>query len=36
VEELDPRPGAMVLPAWAVDYVAEAPGGAHPSYAHGY
>jgi glutaconate CoA-transferase, subunit A len=36
VEELDPRPGAMVLPTWAVDYVAEVPGGAHPSYAHGY
>jgi glutaconate CoA-transferase, subunit A len=36
VDTLDPRPGAMVLPAWAVDYVAEVPGGAHPSYAHGY
>jgi len=36
VDTLDPRPGAMVLPTWAVDYVAEVPGGAHPSYAHGY
>jgi len=36
VEELDPRPGAMVLPGWAVGYVAELPAGAHPSYAHGY
>jgi glutaconate CoA-transferase subunit A len=36
VEELDPRPGAVVLPSWAVDYVAEVPGGARPSYAHGY
>jgi glutaconate CoA-transferase subunit A len=36
VQELDPRPGAVVLPSWAVDYVAEAPGGARPSYAHGY
>jgi glutaconate CoA-transferase subunit A len=36
VEELDPRPGAMVLPGWAVGYVAEVPAGAHPSYAHGY
>jgi glutaconate CoA-transferase subunit A len=36
VDTLDPRPGAMVLPSWAVDYVAEVPGGAHPSYAHGY
>jgi glutaconate CoA-transferase subunit A len=36
VDELDPRPGAIVLPAWTVDAVALAPGGAHPSYAHGY
>jgi glutaconate CoA-transferase subunit A len=36
VEELDPRPGAIVIPAWAIDAVALAPGGAHPSYAHGY
>jgi glutaconate CoA-transferase, subunit A len=36
VDALDPRPGAVVLPAWAVDYVSAVPGGAHPSYAHGY
>src|SRR5215218_813828 len=36
VEDLEPRPGAIVLPAWVVDAVALAPGGAHPSYAHGY
>jgi glutaconate CoA-transferase subunit A len=36
VGELDPRPGAVVLPAWAVGYVALVPGGAHPSYALGY
>jgi glutaconate CoA-transferase, subunit A len=36
VDELDPRPGAIVLPAWTLDAVAPAPGGAHPSYAHGY
>jgi glutaconate CoA-transferase subunit A len=36
VDELEPRPGAIVLPAWTVDAVAPAPGGAHPSYAHGY
>ena len=36
VDALDPRPGAIVLPAWAVGYVALAPGGAHPSYALGY
>ena len=36
VDVLDPRPGAVVLPAWAVGYVAPVPGGAHPSYALGY
>jgi glutaconate CoA-transferase subunit A len=36
VDELEPRPGAIVLPSWAVTAVAPAPGGAKPSYAHGY
>jgi glutaconate CoA-transferase subunit A len=36
VDELAPRPGAVVIPTWVVTAVAEAPGGAHPSYAHGY
>jgi glutaconate CoA-transferase subunit A len=36
VAELEPRPGAVVLPAWTVSYVAEVPGGAHPSYALDY
>ncbi len=36
VDELEPRPGAVVLPSWVVDVVALAPFGAHPSYAHGY
>jgi glutaconate CoA-transferase subunit A len=36
VDELEPRPGAVVLPGWTIDAVAVAPGGAHPSYAHGY
>ncbi|PRY37272.1 CoA transferase subunit A [Umezawaea tangerina] len=36
VDELEPRPGAVVLPSWVVDFVAEVPGGAHPSYAHDY
>jgi glutaconate CoA-transferase subunit A len=36
VDELEPRPGAVVLPGWTVDAVAVAPRGAHPSYAHGY
>jgi glutaconate CoA-transferase subunit A len=36
VDELEPRPGAIVLPGWTVSYVALVPGGAHPSYALGY
>jgi glutaconate CoA-transferase subunit A len=36
VEELEPVPDAIVLPAWVVTRVAEVPGGARPSYAHGY
>jgi glutaconate CoA-transferase subunit A len=36
VDELELRPGGVVLPAWTIDAVSVAPGGAHPSYAHGY
>jgi glutaconate CoA-transferase, subunit A len=36
VDELQPRPQAVVLPSWVVSYVARVPGGAHPSYAAGY
>src|SRR5215471_13232609 len=36
VPELRPEPGAIVLPGWTIDYIAHAPGGAHPSYALGY
>jgi glutaconate CoA-transferase subunit A len=36
VESLEPRPGAITIPAWAVTAVAEVPGGAHPSYAQDY
>jgi glutaconate CoA-transferase subunit A len=36
VDRLEPRPGAVVLPGWAVTAVAEVPGGAAPSYAQGY
>jgi glutaconate CoA-transferase subunit A len=36
VDALDPRPGAVVLPGWAVTFVAQVPDGAHPSYALGY
>lgn len=36
VDRLEAQPGAVVIPGWAVTYVAEVPGGAHPSYAMGY
>jgi len=36
VEELEPQPGALVLPCWVLDFVSVAPGGSHPSYTHGY
>jgi glutaconate CoA-transferase subunit A len=36
VDELEPLPGATVLPGWVIDAVAVAPRGAHPSYVHGY
>jgi glutaconate CoA-transferase subunit A len=35
VDELEPRPGGVVIPGWCVDAVAEAPGGSQPSYALG-
>jgi glutaconate CoA-transferase, subunit A len=31
-----PSPNSTVLPHWTVTAVVEAPGGARPSYAHGY
>jgi glutaconate CoA-transferase subunit A len=36
VPELEPRPDAVVLPGWTVTTVACVPGGARPSYVHGY
>ena len=36
VAQLEPRPGAVILPAWTITAVCVAAGGAHPSYAHGY
>ncbi|HEY2640314.1 MAG TPA: CoA-transferase [Streptosporangiaceae bacterium] len=36
VDSLNPQPGAVVLPAWTIGYVAQVPGGAHPSYAQDY
>jgi glutaconate CoA-transferase, subunit A len=36
VPKLEPRPGGVVIPSWALSAVSLAPGGAHPSYAAGY
>jgi len=36
VDELEPLPGATVLPSWVIGWVAHVPGGAHPSYAQDY
>jgi glutaconate CoA-transferase subunit A len=35
VDELEPRPGGIVLPGWVIDAVAEVPGGSRPSYSLG-
>lgn len=36
VERLDADINSVVLPSWIVDAVCVVPGGAYPSYAHGY
>src|SRR5690349_23600933 len=37
VDDFGPRStNAVILPAWTVSAVARVPGGAYPSYAHGY
>ena len=37
VDDFGPRsPNAVILPAWTVGAIAQAPGGAYPSYAFGY
>jgi glutaconate CoA-transferase subunit A len=37
VDEFGPRSAnAVILPGWTVGAIACVPGGAHPSYAHGY
>lgn len=37
VDDLGPRsPNAAILPSWVVTCIAHVPGGAFPSYAHGY
>ncbi len=35
VDELEPRPGGMVIPGWVITAVAEAPHGSQPSYSLG-
>ena len=35
VDALEPKPGGVVIPGWAIDAVAEAPGGSRPSYSLG-
>ena len=37
VEDFGPRSAnAVILPSWTIGAIAVVPGGAHPSYAHGY
>ena len=36
VEDFEPRPFQIVLPAVAINAIAVEPGGSHPSYADGY
>jgi glutaconate CoA-transferase, subunit A len=37
VEQFEERsPNTVILPSWTVGAIACVPGGAHPSYAHGY
>jgi glutaconate CoA-transferase, subunit A len=33
VDELELRPGGVVIPSWVIDFVSEAPGGSRPSYS---
>ena len=35
VDELELRPGGLVIPGWVIDAVVLVPGGAHPSYSLG-
>jgi glutaconate CoA-transferase, subunit A len=37
VDDFGPRsPNAVILPGWTISAIVHIPGGAHPSYAHGY
>jgi glutaconate CoA-transferase, subunit A len=35
IDRIELRPGGIILPAFVIDAVAEAPGGSRPSYSHG-
>src|SRR3954464_8480596 len=35
VDEIELKPGGVVIPGWTIDLVAAAPAGSQPSYAHG-
>jgi glutaconate CoA-transferase subunit A len=35
-DELEPVPNSIVIPHWIISAIVLAPGGARPSYAHGY
>jgi len=36
VDDLAAHPNACVLPTWTIAAISVVPGGAHPSYTHGY
>lgn len=36
VDDLNAHPNAVVLPHWTIAALCVVPGGAHPSYAHGF
>ena len=36
VDDLNAPVNACILPAWVISCISVVPGGAHPSYAHGY
>ena len=36
VDSLEAHPNTCVLPNWTITAISVVPGGAHPSYAHGY
>ena len=35
-DRLEPLPNGIVIPSWVISSIVHAPGGARPSYVHGY